>query len=194
MRLPCRTACVTVALLLTTTIGAAQRPYLQLGGGAGLGAYTTDGSPSDHGLFPAGAFALGLEWPQVFVRADARAFDTEFEPLLTVGLAVGVPLLRSERGRLYVLGGAGAGYFVEEGDPGHPVGIGIGVTTSRLLGLYAELRYDYLLGTFTYDARRRSLASLVAGIRVGPADPDGRLSQRCMMPARAATCDRLPRP
>jgi hypothetical protein len=104
----------------------------------------------------------------VFVRADARAFDTEAEPLLTLGLAVGIPLLRAERAHLYVLGGAGAGYFMEEGDPGHHVGIGIGLTTSQLLGLYAELRYDYLVGTFTYDSRQRSLASLVAGVRVGP--------------------------
>lgn len=166
-----RAACGAMALLLSTSIAAAQRPYLQVGAGAGLGAHTTDGSPADRGLFPAGALAFGLEWPKVFVRADARAFDTEFEPLLTVGLAVGMPLLRSDRARLYALGGAGAGYFMEEGDPGPHVSIGVGLTTNQLLGLFTELRYDYLVGTFTYDSRQRSLVSLVAGVRVGPSRP-----------------------
>jgi hypothetical protein len=160
-------ACFTLALLLTTTLGAAQRPYVQLGGGAGIGAHYSSGS-TDRGAFTAGAFGFGLEWPNLLVRADARAFDTEAEPLLTFGLAVGVPLLRSERAQLYFLGAAGGGLFVEEGDPGHHVGAGIGLTTSQSLGLYAELRYDYLVGTFTYASRRRGLASLVAGVRVGP--------------------------
>jgi hypothetical protein len=166
--MPRRAACLTIALLLAASTGAAQRPYLQLGGGAGLGAYPSEGYPVDRGLFTAGALAFGLEWPSLLVRADARAFDTDAEPLLTLGLAVGIPLLRSQRARLYLLAGAGAGYFMHEFDPGHHVGIGVGLTTSQPIGLYAELRCDYLVGTFTYDTRRRSLASLVAGVRVGP--------------------------
>lgn len=158
--------CSALGLLLATTFAAAQLPYVQLGGGGGIGAHYSSGS-TDRGAYSVGALGFGLEWRRFFVRADARAFDTEAEPLLTFGLALGIPALRAEHTQVYVLAGAGTGFFAEEGDPGQHVGTGIGLTTGRLLGLYAELRYDYLLGTFIYASRQRSVASLVAGVRIG---------------------------
>lgn len=158
--------CAVLALLLTPSLAGAQLPYVQLGGGGGVGAQYSSGS-TDGGVYPVGALGFGLEWPGLFVRADARAFDTEAEPLLTFGLALGIPVLRAQHARFYVLAGAGSGFFAEEGDPGQHVGAGIGLTTGQPLGLYAELRYDYLVGTFTYASRTRSVASVVAGVRVG---------------------------
>ena len=64
----------------------AQRPYVQLGGGIGLG---TEWS-SERGPFAAGAFALGLQGRGVTLRLDTRAFDTPAEPLLALGVAVGI--------------------------------------------------------------------------------------------------------
>lgn len=160
------TLCFAIALLLATTPATAQLPYVQLGGGGGIGAQYASGS-TDRGAYAVGALGFGLEWPTVFVRADARAFDTEAEPLLTFGLTLGMPVLHAEHAQFYVLAGAGTGFFAEEGDPGHHVGTGIGLTTSRPVGLFAELRYDHLVGTFTYASRRRGVASLVAGVRIG---------------------------
>lgn len=155
-----------VLLLLTAKFLGAQHPYFQLAGGGAIGARYASGSTRG-GVFPAGAIAFGLEWRTAFVRVDARAFDTEAEPLLAFGVAVGLPLVRVPIGQAYLLGGAGAGLFVEEGDPGQHVGVGLGFTAGRPLGLYAELRHDYLVGDFTYAARRRGLTSLIAGVRIG---------------------------
>ena len=166
--MPRHAACATVVILLTTTLAVAQRPYGQLGGGGGIGAQYSSGAASG-AVFSAVALGFGLEWSKVFVRADARAFDTEAEPLVTLGLAVGISLLRSQSTHFYVLGAAGGGLFVAaEGDPGQHVGTGIGLTTGRPVGPYAELRYDYLVGTFTHASRDRSLVSLIVGVRIGP--------------------------
>ena len=156
-----------VLFAVATTPGTAQRAFGQLGAGGGLGAEYASGAPGN-GVFPAAAVGFGLAWSNVLVRADVRGFATKSEPLVTFGLAVGVPLVRSERARVYAFGAGGTGLFVEEGDPGHHVGAGVGLTTSHPTGVFVELRYDYLVGTFTYAQRQRSLGSLIAGLRFGP--------------------------
>jgi len=145
---------------------AAQHPFGQLGGGVASGARQVS-QPADHGVFLTGGVALGLAFDAVMVRIEGRAFDTETEPLLTVGAAIAVSVVRTPGAQLYLLGGGGLGAFVEEGDPGDHVGIGAGVATSGPVGFYAELRYDHLIGTFTYSSRHRGLGSAVVGLRFG---------------------------
>lgn len=165
-RVPHGSARVLLGLVLSSTPGAAQHPYLQISGGVASGARVVSQSTGGD-IFLNGGLSLGLALDRVMVRVDGRAFDTEAEPLLTVGVAIGVPLVRSQSGQLYVLGGAGLGAFVEEGDPGDHVGLGAGVTTAGPVGLFAEVRYDHLIGTFTYQSRHRGLASAVVGLRLG---------------------------
>lgn len=159
-------ALALAGVLISAGSAIAQQPYLQVGAGVGGGAHYVDAS-SDGGAFLVGAAALGLDLGRAGVRLDARAFDTESEPLLNVGLALSLDLIQSPVVDLYVLGAGGLGAFLEEGDPGSYVGLGAGTRTHGPVRVFAELRYDRLVGTFTYAERSRDLVSGVLGIRFG---------------------------
>lgn len=159
-------AWVLLGLSFVATPCVAQRPYAQIGGGLAAGARQVS-QPSGSDFFVTGGLTLGLALRSFMVRVDGRAFDTETEPLLTVGVAIGVPLVRAASVEPYLLVGGGLGAFVEEGDPGEHVGVGVGVATRGPVGFYGEIRFDHLLGTFTYSERHRALGSAVVGIRLG---------------------------
>lgn len=144
--------------------GLAQRPYIQLGGGLCLGAAT------DHegGVREGAALALGFQAPGATVRLDARGFNTPDEHLLAVGIAGGITSPPSQALRFYLLGAGGGGVFVEEGDPANYVGAVFGLVAGKRPGITAELRYDYLLSDFTYNASRsHHLVSATVGLRLG---------------------------
>jgi hypothetical protein len=144
--------------------GLAQRPYVQIGVGPCLGA----GTAHESGLREGAALALGLQAPGATVRLEARGFNTPEEHLLAVGIAGGITSHPSQTPRFYLLGAAGGGLFVEEGDPANYVGALFGVVAGRRPGITAELRYDYLLSDFTYNASRsHHLVSVIVGLRFG---------------------------
>ena len=148
--------------------GFAQRPFVQVGGSFSLGAET------DHegGLSEGAAIALGLQANRATFRLEARGFNTPAEHLVAVGIAAGITQPASKTPRLYMLGAAGGGVFVEEGDPANYIGAILGLVVGRRPGFTAELRYDYLLSDFTYDSTRsHHLVSATVGLRLGGLRP-----------------------
>lgn len=162
---------VLIALIVTALPPSsclAHDPYIQAGGGLCLGAAT------DHedGVRAGATVALGLQAFSAAVRLDARAFDTPEEHLVAVGIAAGITSRPSRTPRLYLLGAAGGGVFVEEGDPANHIGAILGMVTGQRPGITAELRYDYLLSDFTYNASRsHHLVSATVGVRFGGLGP-----------------------
>lgn len=157
------------ALTAAPGVALAQRPYVQLGGGFGLGAWTEN--VPDRSLFAVGAFAAGLQRGTLALRLDARILDTDDEPLLAVGVAGGVISRGPNWPHVYLLGAAGYGLFLEEGDPASHVGAVVGLVAGRRPGVAVELRYDYLLSQFTYQSRSRHLVSAVVALRLGALAP-----------------------
>jgi hypothetical protein len=141
----------------------AQGMYAGIGGGVGVLEWQ-DGTAVQPALqLSAGYQSAGA----ATVRLDARMIGTTNSALFGPGLGVGVGGSLGRIPHAYLLGAAGT-LLASEGTWTSSFGIVSGAGGAGRTGLFGEVRLEFLTGDLARAQRGSTVASMLAGVRLGP--------------------------
>ncbi|HSJ05512.1 MAG TPA: hypothetical protein VK936_02345 [Longimicrobiales bacterium] len=148
--------------LLDHRDGAAQGVYGEFGGGAAV--LEWQGATA---VQPALQLSAGYQWPRALtVRLDARVIGTTNSALLGPGFGIGFAAPLAGIAHVHILGTAGT-LLASEGTWTSSVGAVAGTGGAGKAALFGEVRLEHLTGDMTRAQRGNTVASVLAGLRIG---------------------------